>query len=217
MTAPVFPSTLTPAVTALAQVLWAALDAPTLQSGKPWPYDSRDFSALSNLTISVHGTTGLVTFAFTGPESPVVRGTLDLAKLEALLSSAPNYLDYDSPSAMGPASSVELTSPAFTAQKSGVVYITAEFDGTQSAQDVVSAQLYRDYGLPGQVTLKGWNVTPGGGVGTNYWSGHIHDIDDLPDQLPHTYTVIATGAGGSQLSVAQGAITLMVFELGGPG
>ena len=205
-------------VATLANVLFAAFDSTTIQTnnGPPWPFspDSLDFSQVGDIAISVAAPTAKVTFSFKSG-SPTLSGTLDLAKLEALLSSAPNVLDYESPSDQGPSATVMLTTPGFTRQKSGVVFLTAEFDGTQSAQAIVSVALYRDYGLPGQVDLAVWHVAPGGLVAFN-WSGHIHDTDTLPDNSPHTYTFIATGSA-SNLSLAKGAGEIIVFELGGPG
>jgi hypothetical protein len=208
------------AVRTLAQVLWNALDSRTIRTVPPapgWPFspDSLDFSSLGGCSIAVDGITGNVTLSFASG-SPVIAGVLDLALLEAQLSSSPNYLDYESPSDQGPASSVSLTSPSFTRQKSGVVFLTAEFDGTQSSQQVVTVSLYRDYGLAGQVNLAIWHVSPGG-IGAFNWSGHIHDVDILPDLLPHTYTFIAAGSGGSNLSLSAGSGELIMFELGGPG
>lgn len=110
---------------------------------------------------------------------------------------------------------ITVTTPSFTRQKSGEVFITAEWDGTQSAQGIVSVALYRDFGLPGQVDLKTWHTAPGGLAPYN-WSGHIHDTDVLPDLLPHTYTWIATGAA-SNLTLPAGTGSTVVFELGGPG
>lgn len=209
----------TAAVRALVNVLWAALDGNSIQASHPWPFnpDSVDFSAQGIVQIQVAGANGGVTFRFLQGGAPILSGVLDLAKLEAQLSGAPNYIDSNNASQLGPATSIEFDSAPFTAKKSGVVFITAEFDGTQVDQAVVAAQLYRDYGLPGQVTLAGWHITPGGGVGTNYWSGHIHDTDVLSDMLPHTYTIIASGSGGSDLTVAANAATIIVFELGAPG
>lgn len=211
----------TPAVRALAQVLWNAMDATTIRTGSPggsWPFepDSLDFSGLGKCTIAIDGDAGSVTFSFAQPQSPTFRGTLDLTLLEEQLTTAPNYLDYDSPSDLGPSSALSLTSPGFTKEKSGIVYLTAEFNGTQSAQAIVSAALYRDYGTPGQVALNSWSFPPGG-LAPYAWSGHIHDTDALPDASAHTYTVIATGSGGSMLSASAGQISLIVFELGGPG
>jgi hypothetical protein len=80
----------------------------------------------------------------------------------------------------------------------------------------VTAALYRDYGLPGQVALNTWAFPPGG-VGSYNWSGHIHDTDVLPDMAAHTYTVIATGSGGSNLTASAHQMNIIVFELGGPG
>jgi hypothetical protein len=211
----------TPAVAALAQVLWDSLDTTTIRTGgngASWPFapDSLDFSGQGKCTLTIDGNSGGVTFAFQLPTAPTIRGTLDFALLEAQLTTAPNYLDYDTTADMGPAATITVTSTNFTRQKSGIVFITAEFDGTQSAQDEVSVALYRDHGLSGEVQLSTWHVSPGG-VGSFNWSGHIHDTDVLPDLLPHTYTWIATGSGGSNLSLAKGAGAIILFELGGPG
>lgn len=182
-----------------------------------WPFapDSYDFSTQGACTITITGDTGVAMFKFAGPKSPTIRGTIDLTALEAQLSGSPNYLDYDSPSQLGPATSVMLTSPNFTRQKSGIVFLTAQFDGTLASQANFQAALYRDYGTPGQVNLNQLANTPGGLGGTPYASGHIHDTDVLPDNNPHTYTIIVSST--ADLTIAAGAANIIVFEQGGPG
>lgn len=212
----VLASSTAPSVAALAQVLFAAFDGSAIETraGRPWPFapDSLDFSAVGNITIAIEGASALVTFSFALAGSPKLVATLDLAKLEAQLVTAPNVFSNDSGS-LGPSASLRWDSPAVTRQRSGIMFVTGGWNGTQSAQDIVAVTLYRDYGMPGQVQLDTWDLAPGG-LGTFNWAGHHHALDTLPDGAAHTYTTIATGSGGSLLTATA---DFDVFEIGPPG
>ena len=131
------------------------------------------------------------------------------------MSSPPNYVDTDNGSQLGPATSIQLTSAALTRQKHGVVYLTAQANGTQAAQASYTLALYRDYGTPGQVDLNTFSQTPGGVGGPNDLAGHIHDTDVLADDLPHTWTLVVTSS--SNVTIPIGDANLIAFEQGGPG
>jgi hypothetical protein len=201
------------AAAALAQVIWTALTGTT---PGPWPFDpdSFDWSHLGNMTVSVNGSTGMVTITFANKNGPAFTGTLDLASLEAQLVTTPNFVTNDSTS-LGPSNvSLRWDSPPITRQKSGNMFITAEWSGTQSAQALVTCTLYRDFGTLNQVLLDTFEPPPPGGIAPYNWSGHHHKIDVAPDGLPHVYTTIATPSGGSALTATSG---FDIFELGGPG
>ncbi len=209
----------TPAVAALAQVIWNALTSTSVQTnptGGTWPFapDSLDFSHLGKVTISIDGL-GVVAFSFATIPSPVFRGTLDLTLLEAQLTTAPNYVDTDNAGQLGPAMSVTHTSDALTKQKGGIIYLTAQANGTQADQESYTGALFRDYGTSGQVALNTFSQTPGGTGGANDLAGHIHDTDVLTDALPHTWTLVVTST--SNITIPIGDANLIAFELGGPG
>jgi hypothetical protein len=88
-------ATTSPAVVALANVLFNALDGASIASSKPWPFspDSLDFSQVGDVTINVDGPTATVHFSFRGAGAPRLSGTLDLAKLEALVIGNPAFAE----------------------------------------------------------------------------------------------------------------------------
>lgn len=206
------------AVLALANLLYACCDNPEEQSGRPWPLGGLDFSGEGDVTISIDGVSGKVTYRFARAGSPVLSGTLDLTILEAHLVTAPNYLNAISQNAAGPSPSIVYATPqGLTRQRSGIVYVDGEMLVTQSAQEIVTFALYRDYGLSGQVQLDSEAIAPGG-LGAFPAKSHMTAIDTLPnDGQPHAYTVVATGSAGSQLTLGVGAANVQAFELGGPG
>ena len=189
----------------------------TNPTGGSWPFapDSLDFSHLGKCTIAIDGATGIVALSFASIPSPVFRGTLDLTLLEAQLTTAPNYVDTDNAGQLGPAMSVTHTSDALTKQKGGIIYLTAQANGTQAAQESYTLALFRDYGTSGQVALNMFSQTPGGTGGANDLAGHIHDTDVLTDALPHTWTLVVTST--SNITIPIGDANLIAFELGGPG
>jgi hypothetical protein len=136
---------------ALVQVIWNALTASKMTAPTPWPYapDSLDWTSLGNLTVAIDGTAGTCKFTFSNKGGPTFSGTLNLALLEAQLVAAPNYVTNDS-GTLGPSSSfLRWDSPPITRQKGGTVFVTGEWEGTQSAQDIVTVTSYRELGGPG--------------------------------------------------------------------
>lgn len=205
-----------PAAIAFAQLLYSILDGVTLVHTGPTPYPLHDdFTSGGTFQIDVNGVTGVakITFELQGF---VLTGGLDLAKLEAALVTAPHFIDAENSTTLGPGASIRFDSPPVTRQKGGVFFITGEWDGTQDAQALVTGSMYRDYGTPGQVHLNDLHIAPGG-VGAFNFSLHRHDFDTLPDDQPHTYTIIATSGGASNLTAPPGGAAFYIFELGGPG
>lgn len=194
--------TTTPAAALLAQVIWDCLDSIGIKSPNSWPFapDSLDFSGQGDPIITIDCQAGTASLGFfstilnrTSPTAPVLLGTLDFAKLEAKIVTAPNYVDFVNNAQAGPSATLVFTSAAITKSKSGVVFITAGASGTQSAQQAPQMDLYRDYGTAGQTHLLGpWGIAPGGISGFG-WLGRLTKIETLPDALPHSGAPVPRG------------------------
>lgn len=214
-----------PAVALLVRRLFEVLESVQMSTaGRPWPLGSLDFSACGDVRVTLSGAPGSfggaaqVTVQFARNETPVLTGAISLTRLEAILVSAPNYVSASNQSALGPAGSVSLSTPAIAKQKSGVVEVTATASGTQSAQDAVAWSVWRDYGQPGAALVAVGTSTAPGGIAGYPWGVAVPAVTDvLPDALPHTYSLVLTGQGGSQVSVNAGFAYVQAFELGGPG
>lgn len=208
-----------PVVALLANVLFDAFDSTAIKTTGFWPFspDSLDFSQIGDIAININGPSALVVFSFRAPNSPQIEGTLDLTKLEAQLVGAPNYVDFVNSSQVGPIGTAVFTTPAITRMNHGVCFVTVGASGSQSSQQLVQMDLYRDFGTLGQTHLAGpWSSAPGG-VGAFNWLGRITKIDVLPDSNPHTYSLVCAGQGGSQVTTPANAATLQAFEIGALG
>lgn len=218
--------TTNPAIALLANVLFNAFDATKITTQKSWGFspDALDFSSVGDISIAIDGPSATVTFTFRNGY-PVLAATLDLTKLEAALSGAPNNFDTENSGDLTPATVLRYDLPNVTRQKSGIMFLTGHMSGTQTTQDDVILEIWRDFGSgafgsPGPNAVK--IVTNGlpapGGVGGYPWGGHAHEGDTLPDGSAHTYSLFAyTADRGSTLSCLAGFARWNVFELGAPG
>lgn len=214
MTTLIFGPDVADSVSLLANLLFNCLDSP-VQTAEKWPIGLFDFSSLQGLkiTVAVEGTTEII---IESPSRVILRGTINLEKLEDSIVTLPNFVDFVNPSPIANQASAVFTTDPITKVKSGHIFVTVGSSGSQSGQQPVQMDLYRDYGTPSQTHLVGpWSSAPGG-VGSFNWLGRITKIDSLADDLPHTYSLVCIGTGGSLISVPASAATLQAFELGSP-
>ncbi len=135
-----------------------------------------------------------------GPTPPTTtQGALDS------LSNVTN-LEQHAAGSLGAAATITFTTPAITPKRSGAYLVMAYICGTANGATTEALELLAD-----AVSIAQGST----GVGdSNKFAGALYAVAGLDPSVPHTFTVRATAAAGTNTAAA-GEVRIVTLEIGG--